>query len=82
METVAGSVDVLRLHGRPARAFGELRGHDVWLANNRRHEPAALGMVMLVAWAGMGIGGYGGGVLFDMYLSYTCRSCWRVPLGF
>jgi len=31
----------------------------------------ALGMVMLVAWAGMGIGGYAGGALFDMYLSYT-----------
>lgn len=31
----------------------------------------ALGMVMLVAWAGMGVGGYMGGVLFDAYLSYT-----------
>lgn len=32
---------------------------------------SALGTVMLVAWAGMGIGGYAGGVLFDRYLSYT-----------
>lgn len=31
----------------------------------------ALGTVMLVAWAGMGVGGYMGGVLFDAYLSYT-----------
>jgi MFS family permease len=31
----------------------------------------ALGMVMLVAWAGMGIGGYAGGALFDIYLSYA-----------
>jgi MFS family permease len=32
---------------------------------------AALGMVMLVAWAGMGTGGYAGGALFDIYLSYA-----------
>ena len=32
---------------------------------------SALGTVMLVAWAGMGIGGYAGGTLFDRYLSYT-----------
>jgi len=31
----------------------------------------ALGIVMLVAWAGMGAGGYAGGALFDFYLSYT-----------
>ena len=31
----------------------------------------ALGVVMLVAWAGMGIGGYAGGALFDIYASYT-----------
>jgi MFS family permease len=31
----------------------------------------ALGMVMLVAWAGMGIGGYAGGALFDIYLNYA-----------
>jgi len=31
----------------------------------------ALGMVMMVAWAGMGIGGYAGGALFDIYLSYA-----------
>ena len=31
----------------------------------------ALGMVMLVAWAGMGIGGYAGGALFDIYVSYA-----------
>ena len=31
----------------------------------------ALGMVMLVAWAGMGTGGYAGGALFDIYASYT-----------
>jgi predicted MFS family arabinose efflux permease len=30
-----------------------------------------LGMVMLVAWAGMGLGGYAGGVLFDIYLGYA-----------
>lgn len=32
---------------------------------------AALGIVMLVAWAGMGTGGYAGGLLFDIYLSYA-----------
>ena len=31
----------------------------------------ALGVVMLVAWAGMGIGGYAGGALFDIYLNYA-----------
>jgi MFS family permease len=31
----------------------------------------ALGTVMLVAWAGMGAGGYAGGVLFDTYQSYS-----------
>jgi hypothetical protein len=31
----------------------------------------ALGMMMLVAWAGMGAGGYAGELLFDLYLSYT-----------
>lgn len=31
----------------------------------------ALGLTMLVAWMGMGVGGYAGGVLFDTYLSYT-----------
>ena len=31
----------------------------------------ALGIVMLVAWAGMGTGGYAGGLLFDIYLSYA-----------
>jgi MFS family permease len=31
----------------------------------------ALGLVMLVAWAGMGVGGYAGGLLFDLTLSYT-----------
>ncbi|MCL4765788.1 MAG: MFS transporter [Hyphomicrobiaceae bacterium] len=31
----------------------------------------ALGMVMLVAWAGMGTGGYVGGLIYDHYLSYT-----------
>jgi hypothetical protein len=31
----------------------------------------ALGIVMLVAWAGMGAGGYAGGALFDLYLSYA-----------
>ena len=32
---------------------------------------AALGIVTLVAWAGMGTGGYAGGLLFDIYLSYA-----------
>jgi MFS family permease len=32
---------------------------------------SALGMVMLVAWAGMGIGGYAAGALYDIALSYT-----------
>jgi predicted MFS family arabinose efflux permease len=32
---------------------------------------SALGIVMLVAWAGMGTGGYAGGALFDVYLNYT-----------
>jgi MFS family permease len=31
----------------------------------------ALGTVMLVAWAGMGTGGYVGGVLFDAFASYA-----------
>ena len=31
----------------------------------------ALGLVMLVAWAGMGVGGYAGGLLFDLTLSYS-----------
>jgi MFS family permease len=31
----------------------------------------ALGLVMLVAWAGMGAGGYVGGAMFDMYASYA-----------
>jgi MFS family permease len=31
----------------------------------------AIGTVMMVAWAGMASGGYVGGVLFDMSLSYT-----------
>jgi MFS family permease len=31
----------------------------------------AIGIVMLVAWAGMGFGSYLGGWLFDMYLSYS-----------
>jgi MFS family permease len=31
----------------------------------------ALGIAMLAAWAGMGVGGYAGGALFDIYLSYT-----------
>jgi MFS family permease len=32
---------------------------------------SALGLTMLVAWVGMGVGGYAGGVLFDIYLNYT-----------
>jgi predicted MFS family arabinose efflux permease len=31
----------------------------------------ALGMVMLVAWAGMGAGAYSGGLLFDVFASYA-----------
>jgi MFS family permease len=31
----------------------------------------AMGVVMMVAWAGMAAGGYAGGVLFDLSLSYT-----------
>jgi len=31
----------------------------------------AIGAVMMVAWAGMASGGYVGGVLFDLSLSYT-----------
>jgi MFS family permease len=31
----------------------------------------AIGVVMMVAWAGMASGGYVGGVLFDLWLSYT-----------
>jgi MFS family permease len=31
----------------------------------------ALGLTMMIAWFGMGVGGYAGGVLFDTYLSYT-----------
>lgn len=31
----------------------------------------ALGMVMLVGWAGMGSGGYLGGLIYDHFLSYT-----------
>lgn len=31
----------------------------------------ALGTVMLVAWAGMGTGGYAGGLLFDAFASYA-----------
>jgi hypothetical protein len=31
----------------------------------------ALGTVMLVAWAGMGTGGYAGGLLFDAFGSYA-----------
>src|SRR5262249_2589029 len=31
----------------------------------------AIGVVMMVAWAGMASGGYVGGVLFDVSLSYT-----------
>jgi MFS family permease len=30
----------------------------------------ALGLMMLVAWAGMGVGGYAGGALFDAYHGY------------
>src|SRR5262245_6631124 len=43
---------------------------------------AALGMVMSVAWAGMGIGGYAGGALFDMYLSYTLPFALGSAAGF
>jgi len=32
---------------------------------------AAIGVVMLVAWAGMGAGAYAGGLLFDLSLSYV-----------
>jgi MFS family permease len=32
---------------------------------------SALGVVMLVAWAGMAAGGYAGGLLFDLFGSYT-----------
>jgi MFS family permease len=32
---------------------------------------SALGLVMLVAWAGMGVGGYAGGLLFDITLGYA-----------
>jgi MFS family permease len=32
---------------------------------------SALGVVMLVAWAGMAAGGYAGGLLFDLYGSYA-----------
>jgi MFS family permease len=32
---------------------------------------SALGTVMLVAWAGMGTGGYAGGLLFDLFGSYA-----------
>jgi MFS family permease len=31
----------------------------------------AIGTVMLVAWAGMGVGGYAGGLLFDAFASYA-----------
>jgi MFS family permease len=31
----------------------------------------ALGVVMLVAWAGMGVGAYAGGLLFDAFASYA-----------
>jgi MFS family permease len=31
----------------------------------------AIGVVMMIAWAGMAAGGYVGGVLFDLSLSYT-----------
>jgi MFS family permease len=31
----------------------------------------AIGAVMMVAWAGMASGGYAGGVLFDLSMSYT-----------
>ena len=31
----------------------------------------AIGVVMMVAWAGMAAGGYAGGVLFDLSVSYT-----------
>ncbi len=31
----------------------------------------AIGVVMMVAWAGMAAGGYAGGVLFDLSLNYT-----------
>lgn len=31
----------------------------------------ALGLVMLVAWAGMGVGAYAGGLLFDAFASYA-----------
>jgi MFS family permease len=32
---------------------------------------SALGTVMLVAWAGMGVGGYAGGLMFDAFADYT-----------
>jgi MFS family permease len=32
---------------------------------------SALGVVMLVAWVGMGVGGYAGGMLFDLTQGYT-----------
>ncbi|MFZ1105350.1 MAG: MFS transporter [Hyphomicrobiaceae bacterium] len=32
---------------------------------------SALGMVMLIAWAGMAAGGYAGGLLFDLFASYA-----------
>jgi uncharacterized protein (DUF3820 family) len=31
----------------------------------------AIGMVMFIAWAGMGVGGYLGGALFDLTGAYT-----------
>jgi MFS family permease len=31
----------------------------------------SLGLTLLIAWIGMGVGGYAGGALFDMTLSYT-----------
>jgi MFS family permease len=42
----------------------------------------ALGKVMLVAWTGMGIGGYAGGALFDIYLSYTLPFALGSAAGF
>ena len=43
---------------------------------------AAIGAVMMVAWAGMAAGGYMGGVLFDFRGAIRFRSCWRALLAF
>jgi hypothetical protein len=32
---------------------------------------SSIGLEMMVAWAGMGVGGYAGGALFDATLSYA-----------